>query len=266
MAFYVESTTYGYDTVWPHRHRRPDCTAGGGHATAAESVHPRGRRSPVRCLRWRQAARRRACRPRRRRLPRLLPGAPVVRQAEPVLPFPPGVPPAARRAAAIRPRAESVQARGGTALRRSRRSGCVFDRAPASTIVPCARPCAQRQGGGLLLGLLRLLANRPRHAPGGAHDDGGAGARSESPPGAAAGRQAEPVLAVPAGRPARCAGGGGLAIAGRPMPATWIYSAIEGRRAAGDEQTSQIRTAGPSASTSTGRAFLVNWSEPDSRE
>ncbi len=51
------------------------------------------------------AAIRIAQRAKRRRLPRSLPGATAGRHAEPVLPFHPRVPPAARWAAAMRPRA-----------------------------------------------------------------------------------------------------------------------------------------------------------------
>jgi hypothetical protein len=54
-----------------------------------------------------------------------------------------------------------------------------------------------QQAGGRALGLQRLLAaSRSRRAPGGAHDDAGAGSRDES---LTAGRQAEPVLPFPPG-------------------------------------------------------------------
>ena len=59
----------------------------------------------------------RTTKPAWRRIGEALPGAPAGRQTEPVLPSPPkGVPPAARWAAARRPRAESVHPLGGAAF------------------------------------------------------------------------------------------------------------------------------------------------------
>jgi len=56
-----------------------------------------------------------------------LPGAIAGRQAEPVLPFSPAVPPAPLWAAATRPRAESVHPRGGA--RRNAFGGVLLVRA-----------------------------------------------------------------------------------------------------------------------------------------
>jgi len=65
-----------------------------------------------------------------------LPGRP----AEPVLPFPPGIPPAARWAAAMRQRAESVHPRAGS----TRRDALVNGVPPAARWAAGIRPRAGR--------------------------------------------------------------------------------------------------------------------------
>jgi hypothetical protein len=203
-ALYVESITYGYDMVWPHRHNRPPLRGGRPmHCCGSELVDG----SAVSCRCWRadpdarQAARMRAWARGRRGAARHHHQAARPNQSCRLSPRRGGQRPCDRG-----PRA-------------SMRSAEATPTGPRSAIAVPEASCARQQAGGRLHGLPRLLAGRSRRAPGGAHYDVGAGARGDRcrrrgrPPGRTS-RAVRPAVAT-AGSPSSNESASALRVARR---------------------------------------------------